>query len=158
MTGLHIIFKDGVSAYVEELQILDTYAGQLAGTFTVGTRFRIPAYTDLMEELKTGKQTGYYYLPPELVDEAELRGISPEEAERIRQHTELGKCLKELHLVATLHISDEDCCHILQMHWFQSGKELAEIPLARLIQEAAGRFTFKELQPFCEHVDWLEMY
>lgn len=158
MTGLCITLADGIPAPVAEIRILDTYAGQLAGTMTVGTRHQILAYAALMDELESGKRNGYYYIPPELVDEVDLRGIPDKEAERIRLHTELGKCLKEEHLIATLHIPDKDFCHIIDVHWFQTGQELAWRPLASLIQDAVGRLSSKELLPFCEHVDWLDMY
>lgn len=157
MTGIHVTLKDGVSARVAEIAIIDTYEGQLAGTMTVGTRFRLPAIAVMMKEQKDGSQTRCYYLPPELVDEAELRGIPGGEAERIRRHTELGKCLKEQHIAATLHFSDEDYCHIIEVHWFQNGRELAEKPLPLLIQEAIGQLSFEgQLYPCCEHVDWRE--
>lgn len=158
MTGMHITLRDGVPAFVEELQILSTYDGQLAGTLTVGTRHRLPAYEGMMEEARTGRRTGFYCLPPELVDEVELRGFSTKEAERIRGHTDLGKCLKELHLIADIHIHDSDQCHIIQIHWFQTGRELSEAPLSELIQKAVGSYSFAELHPYCEHVDWLDMY
>lgn len=85
-------------------------------------------------------------------------GFSESDCEEIRSHTELGKCLKEQYLVATLNMSDSDFCHILEIHWFQTGKELAGKPIVTLIQEALGELTFEDLYPYCEHVDWSEMY
>lgn len=158
MTGINIILKDGIEARVEDIRILDTYAGQLAGTLTVGTRHKLPGIRRRMEMLKAGKEKGYYYPEPELVDEAELRGISKGNGRDLRRYTDLGKCLKEQHLVATLHMSDSNYCHIIEIHWFQTGKELAEKPLVALIQETVGKFTCEELYPYCEHVDWLDMY
>ena len=158
MFGIYPAFKDGISARMVELRILDTYAGQLAGTLTVGTRHQLPRITRKMQDLETGKETGYFYLPVFLVDEAELRGFSERDCKELRDHTDLGKCLKEQHLVATLHVSDKDYCHIIEMHWFQTGKELAEKPLVTLIQEAVGQVSFEEFYPYCEHVDWLDMY
>lgn len=158
MTGINITLKDGTPARVAELHILDTYDGQLAGTLTVGTQHRLPSIERRMEELKAGKETGYYYLPPELVDEAELRGFCDMDSKELRKRTDLGRCLKEQHLVATLHISDADYCHIIELHWFQTGKELAEKPLAELIQEATGQLSFADIYPYCEHEDWLNMF
>lgn len=158
MTGIHVTLGDGTPASVAEIRILDTYDGQLAGTLTVGTEHRLLNIKRLMEELKDGKKTGYYYLTPELVEESVLRGLSNGESKRLRKRTHLGLCLKEQHLVATLHISHPDYCHIIQMHWFQTGKELAEVPLTTLIQQAVGQLSFAELYPYCEHEDWLDMF
>lgn len=158
MFGIYPAFKDGVSARVAELRILDTYDGQLAGTLTVGTQHRLPSIEHRMEALKAGKETGYYYLTPELVDEAELRGFGDTDSKELRKRTDLGCCLKEQHLVATLHVSDADYCHIIELHWFQTGKELGEKPLAVLIQEATGQLSFADIYPYCEHVDWLDMF
>lgn len=158
MTGLNITFKDGASARVAELRILDTYDGQLAGTLTVGTQHRMSYIKQKMKELKAGKETGYLYLPVELVDEAELRGFSNKDCKELRKHTDLDKCLKEQHLAAKLHISDADYCHIIEIHWFQTGKELASTPLAKLIQDSVGALSFADIYPFCEHVDWFDMY
>ena len=156
MTGLQVTFKDGIPAHVAEIHILGTNDGQLAGTMTGGTRHRIRAYAELMKDLLA--KAGVVLERPELVDEAQLRGIPEEEVEYIRRHTELGLCLKELHLVATLHVTDEDYCHIIRIHWLQTGRELAGTPLAALVQDVVGRLSFGELHPFFEHVDWLEMY
>jgi len=158
MTGIYITLKDGISARVEELRILDTYAGQLAGTLTVGTRHRLPVIKHKMAALKAGKERGYFYPEPELVDEAVLRGLSESDIDYVRSHTDLGLCLKEQHLVATLHMSDDDFCHIIKVHWFQTGKELACKPLVKLIRETVEELSFEELYPYCEHVDWLDMY
>ena len=145
--GINLTFKDGVQARVAELRIFDTYAGMLAGTLTVGTQHRLPSIRRKMKDLKEGKARGYYYPEPELVEEGELY--------RVRRH---GKCLKEQHLVATLHISDPDYCHIIELHWFQTGKELAEKPLTSLIQDVVAQLNFDELLPYCEHEDWLDMF
>ncbi len=158
MTGIYLTFKDGAQARVDEFRILDTYAGQLAGTLTVGTLHKLPAIKGMMQDLKEGKAMGYYYPEPELVDEAQLRGFSEHDIKSVRSRTKLDKCLKEQHLVATLHISDPDYCHIIKLHWFQTGKELAETPLVALIQNMVGQLTFEELYPYCEHEDWLDMY
>ena len=158
MTGFEVVLSDGIHARISEAHILDTYAGQLAGTMTVGTRHQLPGLISLMNELKAGREKGCYFISPELVDEATLRNIPPAMAERIRRYTELAECLKEQHVVATLHISDKYYCHIVDVHWFQTGKELSEKPLAALIQEAVGKMSFKELYHYCEHVDWSDMY
>ena len=158
MTGINVTFKDGVHASVAALQIQDTYVGQMAGTLTVGTQHRLPSIEHRMEALKAGKETGYYYLPPELVDEAELRGFTEKDSEYLRNHTDLGGCLKEQHLIATLHISDPDYCHIIELHWFQTGKELATTPLVTLIQESVGLLSFADIYPYCQHEDWLDMF
>jgi len=158
MTGLEVTLSDGIRARIAEMHILDTYAGQLAGTMTVGTSHQLPVITQLMEDLKAGKKRGCYFITPELVDEAKLLGIPPALAEKIRRYTELADCLKEQYLVATLHISEKDHCHIIEIHWFQTGRELAEKPLATLIQESIGKLSFKEISPSCEHVDWSDMY
>ena len=156
MPWLNITLADGVIAHVAEVNILDTYAGQLAGTMTVGTRHQVIAYANSIDEIKSGKKTGCFFLTPEFVAEANLRGISDREAERIRRHTYLGKCLKEQHIVATLHVSDKDYCHIIEMHWFQTGVELNEKPISTLSQQAVGWLSFEELYPYFEHVDWLD--
>ena len=76
MSGISIIFKDGIPANVAEIHIVDTYMGQLAGTLTVGTMHRLAAISKKMADLRSGKAKGYYYLLPELVDEAALRDLS----------------------------------------------------------------------------------
>lgn len=158
MTGMHVTFKDGVHASVAELQIQDTYAGQMAGTLTVGTQHRQPRIAQKMQELETGKETGYFYLPVQLVEEAELRGLAEKDSNYLRSHTDLGMCLKEQHLIATLHISDPDYCHIIDLHWFQTGKELASTPLVTLIQEAVNQLAFADIYSYCQHEDWLDMF
>lgn len=158
MTGMHVTFKDGVHASVAELQIQDTYAGQMAGTLTVGTQHRLPRIAQKTQELEAGKETGYFYLPVQLVDEAELRGLADKDCKYLRSHTDLGMCLKEQHLIATLHISDPDYCHIIDLYWFQTGKELASTPLVKLIQEAVDQLAFADIYPYCYHEDWLDMF
>jgi len=158
MTGIHVNFKDGISASVAELQIKDTYAGQMAGTLTVGTQHRLPRIERKMQELVAGKETGYYYLPTKLVDEAELRGLTEKDCKYFRNRKDLGKCLKEQHLIATLHISDPNNCHIIDLHWFQTGKELASTPLVTLIQEAVNQLSFADIYSYCQHEDWLDMF
>ena len=158
MTGIHIILKDGVRARVDKVLILDTYAGQLAGTLTTGTKYRLSEIKQRMDDLKSGKAKGYYYLEPELVDEAQLCGFSEQEARSLRRRTDLGKCLKEQYIVVTLHIYDDDYCNIIDLHWFQTGRELYLNPLVALISDAATKVSFEELYPYCEHVDWFDMY
>lgn len=158
MSGISIIFKDGVSANVAELHIVDTYMGQLAGTLTVGTMHRLAAISKKMADLRSGKAKGYYYLLPELVDEATMRELSERDIQEISQYTCLGKCLKEQHLSAVLHIPDNDCCHIIEVHWFQTGRELAEKPLETLIQDAVKDLSFAAIAAYCEDIDWLDMY
>lgn len=159
MTGLHITFRDGVTANVAKLVITDTYVGQLAGTMTTGTRHRLPGINEHIASQRSGAAKGTYYLDPELVDEAELRGIPEPIVDGRLNKRDHGKCLKEQHLVATLHIlGDEDFCHILDVHWFQTGKELAEKPLATLIQNAIGELIFEDIYDCCIHEDWLDMF
>ncbi|MBO4568648.1 MAG: hypothetical protein J5674_01485 [Candidatus Methanomethylophilaceae archaeon] len=158
MTGLHVTLRDGVRATVAGLRIADTYDGQMAGTLTTGTRYRLPRIAGKMADLAAGKASGYYYLEPELVSEASLRGLTQYRSRQLRRNAELGMCLKDLHLVATLHISDPDYCHIIDLHWFQTGGELSETPLAALLQEAAGRLSSVDLLPHCRHEDWLDMF
>ena len=158
MTGMHVTFKDGVHASVAELQIQDTYAGQMAGTLTVGTQHRLPRIEKKMQELEAGKETGYYYLPVKLVDEGELRGLAEKDCKYFRNQADMGKCLKEQHLIATLHIADPDYCHIIDLHWFQTGKELASTPLVKLIQEAFDQLAYADIYPYCYHEDWLDMF
>lgn len=159
MTGLQITFRDGVIANVAKLVITDTYSGQLAGNMTTGTKHRLPGINEHIANQRAGTAKGTYYLEPELVSEAKLRGLTQYRARITKQHIDLGKCLKEQHLVATLHIlGDKDFCHILDVHWFQTGKELAEKPLATLIQNAIGELIFEDIYDCCIHEDWLDMF
>ncbi len=159
MTGINASFKDGISARITEIQIQDTYRGLLAGTFTVATRHRLLAIASQMDEIQNGAKKGYYYLAPELVDEAELRGLSNVEASSLRRRTEVGKCLKDMEIKATIQVSDEDYCHIIDLVWFQSGKELAETPVSTLVQNAVSSLTYNgEISKYTEDVDWLDMY
>ena len=159
MVGLFFTLKDGTRVYVPEIRILETYDGMLAGTLTTGTRHRLPDIRKRMDDLKAGRETGYFYPEPELVDEAALKGLSPEEVEAEKRYEAYGKCLKEQHLVATLHFhADTDDCHILEFHWFQTAEELAATPILTLLSEALNPFSFADLYPYCEHVDWLDMY
>lgn len=158
MTGIYITLKDGIRARVENIRIVDTYAGQLAGTLTVGTRHQMSDIIHRMRELKAGKEKGYYYLQPELVDEAVLRGLTKNDLTYLHRRTDLGMCLKDQHLVATLHMSDSDYCHIIEIHWFQTSMELAGTPLVALMQDAVRDLSYEELYPYCEHEDWLDMF
>lgn len=160
MTGINVTTRDEVLANVVSLEITDTYVGQLAGTMTVGTQHRLPSIEKMMKEARgAAMPCGYYYITPELVDEAELRGLSDREIQTLGNHGSLGKCLKEQHLTAVLHFRhDADFCHILKLHWFQTGKELAEKPLTALIQEAVGELFFEDLYDYCYHEDWLDMF
>lgn len=160
MTGMNVNTRDEILANVVSLQITDTYVGQLAGTMTVGTQHRLLSIEEKMKEARdSAMPSGYYYITPELVDEAELRGLSDREIQTLSNHGSLGKCIKEHHLKAVLHFRhDADCCHILELHWFQTGKELAEKPLVTLIQEAVGQLCFEELYDFCHHEDWEDLF
>lgn len=160
MTGINVTTRDEYLANVVSLEITDTYVGQLAGTMTVGTRHRLPSIEEKMKEARgAATPCGYYYITPELVDEAELRGLSDREIQTLSNHGSLGKCLKEQHLKAVLHFRhDADFCLILALHWFQTGKELAEKPLVALIQEAVGQLFFEDLYDYCYHEDWMDMF
>lgn len=155
MTGIYITFRDGVTANVVKLVITGTYVGQLAGTMTAGTRHRLPDINEHIAAQRAGTTKGSYYLEPELVDEASLCDVP----DPLLNKRDFGKCLKELHLVATLHIlGDGDFCHILDAHWFQTGKELAEKPLVQIVQEAIGELLFEDIYDCCIHEDWLDMF
>ena len=47
---------------------------------------------------------------------------------------------------------------IIDLHWFQTGKELASTPLVKLIQEAVDQLAYADIYPYCQHEDWLDMF
>lgn len=147
-------FKDGTPVRILSVNISETYGGLLAGTFTVATRHHIPCILARMEKLMSGKDKGYYCLPPELVDEAELRGLSPRAVAHLREHTKVDKCLKDQEVKAMLHVSNSEEFYTISLEWFQTSKELSEHSLAELIQGAVGQLTFEEIKDFCEVTDW----
>ena len=53
MTGINATFKDGISARVVEIRVLETYLGILAGTYTVATRHRLRRMISQMEGIVT---------------------------------------------------------------------------------------------------------
>ena len=154
MTSMTAQFKDGTPVRILSVNISETYGGLLAGTFTVATRHHIPCILARMEKLMSGKEKGYYCLPPELVDEAELRGLSPRAVANLRNHTQVDKCLKDQEMKAMLHVSNSEEFYTISLEWFQTAKELSEHPLPKLIQGAVGQLTFEEIKDFCEVTDW----
>lgn len=160
MTGINVTTRDECLANVVSLKITDTYIGQMAGTMTVGTQHRLPEIEESMKEAREAVMPcGYYYITPEFVDEVELRGLTDREIQTFSNHGSLGKCLKEQHLTAVLHFRhDADFCHILELHWFQTGEELAQKSLVTIIQEAVGQLRFEDLYDYCYHKDWLKMF
>ena len=147
-------FKDGTPVRILSVNISETYGGLLAGTFTVATRHHLPFILARMEKLMSGKEKGYYCLPPELVDEAELRGLSSRAVAHLRDHTQVDKCLKDQEVKAMLHVSNSEEFYTISLEWFQTCKELSEHPLPELIQGAVGQLTFEEIKDFCEVTDW----
>ena len=154
MTSISVQLKDGRWARVLTVNISETYGGLLAGTFSVATRHYIPRILARMEKLVSGKEKGYYCLPPELVDEAELRGLSSKEVARLREHASVDKCLKDQEVKAMLHVSDSDVFYTISLEWYQTAKELSARPLPELIQAAVGQLTFEEIKEYCEVTDW----
>lgn len=154
MTSISVQLKDGRWARVLTVNISETYGGLLAGTFSVATRHYIPRILARMEKLVSGKEKGYYCLPPELVDEAELRGLSSKEVARLREHTSVDKCLKDQEVKAMLHVSDSDVFYTISLEWYQTAKELSARPLPELIQAAVGQLSFEEIKEYCEVTDW----
>lgn len=85
----------------------------------------------------------------------ELRGVE----NGTKKGRDFGKCMKEQHLIGTLHIhGNEDFCQILNVHWSQTGNELAEKPLATLIQDTIGELIFEDICDCYIHEDWLDMF
>ena len=154
MTSMTAQFKDETPVRILSVNISETYGGLLAGTFTVATRHHIPCILARMEKLMSGKQKGYYCLPPELVDEAELRGLSHGEVERMLKHTTVDKCLKDQKVKAMPHVSAPDVFYTISLEWYQTSRELSEHPLPELIQGAVSQLTFEEIKDFCEVTDW----
>lgn len=157
MLGIYVNFNDGVQARVTSVQINETYEGVLAGTLTVATKHILPRLLMKMFDLDEGKAKGYYCLPPELVNEAELMNYSEEQVRYLSEHTQVDKCLKELHANVSLNINDEDNFHLITIEWFLGKDEIENKPLPELIQEAIGHLSFEEVRQFCEDVDWADL-
>ncbi len=150
MTRMTTQFKDGTQAHILSVNISETDNGLMAGTLTVATRHHVPCVLDRMEKLMSGKEKGYYCLPPVLVDEAEHRSLSPGVVGRLRERPQVDKYPKDQEVKALLNVLSTDVSYTIALVWVLTSMELAEHTLTELIQGAVSQLTFAEIKNYCE--------
>ena len=66
----------------------------------------------------------------------------------------MGKCLKDCSVKAKLLVFENDGSeYSITLEWYQSTRELTEIPLPKLVQQAAEKLKFEDIKQYCFHYD-----
>ena len=69
----------------------------------------------------------------------------------------MGKCFKDNKMSVLLTFDESDGQYGITLEWYQTTKELSEVPLASLIQEMAGRLKYEDIRKYCKFTDWSEL-
>lgn len=142
-------FADQVIASVESVAISFTYTGLIEGRLSSITAYHyMPEIEERRALIESGRLKGFYCFAPELMDESEFWG---------KDSGVEGKCLKDNAIKAKLNISAEEGQYSIILEWYQSSKELSEAPLTDLVQSAAGRLMFKDIQQYCKFYEWEDL-
>ena len=141
-------FKDGVIASVEGVNICFTYSGLIEGRLSGATRHYMHEIKERRALIEAGKFKGFYCFEPEMMDEKEYYGD-------IELPFRTEKCLKDNKVSAKLSISEHCGQSSITLEWYSSTKELAEKPLAEIVQEHVGMLNYNgDISLYCKFNDW----
>ena len=144
-------FKDSVIATVESVNICFTYSGLIEGRLSGATRHYIHEIKERRALIGAGKLKGFYCFEPEMMDEEEYYGD-------IELPFRTEKCLKDNKVSAKLSISEHCGQSSITLEWYSSTKELAEKPLAEIVQEHVGMLNYNgDISLYCQFNDWEDL-
>ena len=152
---------DGRTANVMGVGLSYTFECVLeARCFSAGTGHYLSLYEERRDLIEAGKLKGFYCFEPELIDEYQCElefgpDKSAESARWIKHY--MGKCFKDNKMSVLLTFDDPDGRNGITLEWYQTTKELSEVPLASLIQEMAGRLKYEDIRNYCKFTDWSEL-
>lgn len=152
---------DGRTADVMGVGISYTFEGVLeASCFSAGTDYYLSLYEERRDSIEAGRLKGHFCFEPVLIDEYRMElefgpDKSAESARWIRHH--MGRCFKDNIMSVSLTFDEPDGQYGITLEWYQSTKELSEMPLTVLIQEMAGRLNYKDIKKYCKFSDWDEL-
>ena len=131
-----------------------------ASCFSAGTDHYLSLYEERRDLIEAGRLKGFYCFEPELIDEYELElkfgeDKSAESAEWVKHYK--GKCFKDNKMSILLTFDECEGQYAITLEWYQTTHELSETPLAALIQEMAGRLSYKDIKQYCKFSDWKEL-
>ena len=69
----------------------------------------------------------------------------------------MGKCFKDNKMSVLLTFREPGGWNEITLEWYQTTKELSEVPLVSLIQEMAGRLKYEDIRKYCRFTDWSEL-
>ena len=126
-------YNDRVSAEVESISVEYTYEGFIEGSLSAITEeIILPKIKERRKQIETGQLKGVYCFEPEL----------------------MRKCLNDYSVKAKLLVFENDGSeYSITLEWYQSTQELAEIPLPKLVRQAAERLKFEDIKQYCFHYD-----
>lgn len=152
---------DGRTADVMRVGISYTFEYVLeARCFSAGTDYYLSLYEERRDLIEAGRLKGIYCFEPELIDEykCELEfgpDKSVESARWIKHY--MGKCFKDNKMCVLLTFDEPEGQNGITLEWYQTTKELSEVPLVSLIQEMAGRLKYEDIKKYCKFTDWSEL-
>ncbi len=152
---------DGRTADVMRVGISYTFECVVeARCFSAGTDYYLSLYEERRDLIEAGRLKGFYCFEPELIDEYQCElefgpDKSAESARWIKHY--MGKCFKDNKMSVQLTFDESDGQYGITLEWYQTTKELSEVPLASLIQEMAGRLKYEDIRKYCEFTDWSEL-
>ena len=131
-----------------------------ASCFSAGTDYDLSLYEERRDQIETGRLKGFYCFEPELIDEYELELKFGEDgsfgsAEFVKHYK--GKCFKDNKMSILLTFNECEGRYAITLEWYQTTRELSETPLVVLIQEMAGRLSYKDIKRYCKFSDWREL-
>ena len=160
--GFVLKLADGRSAEVRSVGISYTFEGVLeACCFSAGTDHYRSLYEERRDLIEAGKLKGFYCFEPELIDEYRCEieygpDKSVKSAQFIRRY--MGKCFKDNKMSVLLTFREPGGWNEITLEWYQTTKELSEVPLVSLIQEMAGRLKYEDIKKYCKFTSWSESY
>lgn len=155
---------DGKEAFVSTLQVRDTYEGFLEGTLEGMTRAVLERRAERMPlkepDRKVGvlrrvvpgrvlSPRGYYLLEPSFMPKEEFLGAKSAGEPG-------GLCLKDREICADLEISTKEGQYSIRVEWFQSTKEISEIPLTEIVNETISSLSLPDIKDYCRFMKWDE--
>lgn len=144
-------FKDGVTAIVEGVNTCFTYSGLIEGWLSGATRHYMRKIKERRALIEAGKLKGFYCFEPEMMDEKEYYGD-------IELPFRTEKCLKDNKVSAKLSLSEHCGQSSITLEWYSSTKELAEKPLAVIVQEHVGMLNYNgDISLYSKFNDWEDL-
>ena len=158
---LTVKYSDGIIARVRSVSITYTYEGVIeCSCLSAGTGHFMADYEERRDLIEAGRLKGYYCFEPELIDEIRKDPIfkdsgSAKDIEWVTRN--MGKCFKDNKLEVTVAVSETEGEYRITLEWYQTTRELAETPLAVLIQQMAGSMKYADIKQYCKFSDWEEL-